>query len=90
MHINKWERKYFDEVIRREEAERRFRALENHVRELERENYALRALVGSQSDVIKLLTSRIDEGKKKSSGTSVARSDDTEPFFEDDSTKGGE
>ena len=82
MHINKWERKYFDEVIRREEAERRFKALENYVRELERENCALRSLVGSQSDVIKLLVRDGDDGKEKSLGTSFARSDgDTEPFF---------
>ena len=84
MHINKWERKYYDEVIRREEAERRFKALENHVRELERQNCALKALVGSQSDVIKLLVRGGDTGNEKSLGTIFARSDgDTEPFFED-------
>lgn len=84
MHINKWERKYFDEQIRREAVERQLRALQNHVRELERENGALRALVGSQADVIKLLVRGGDTGNEKSLGTSFARSDgDTEPFFED-------
>jgi hypothetical protein len=85
MHINKWERKYFDEVIRREEAERRFKALENHVREIERENGALRALVSAQSDVIKLLTAGAKIKKEKSPGTSLSQNDgDTEPFFEDE------